>query len=79
MDHDTSYVKIYNQVYLGASDNVRSKDSYELLTKDLGIRVKNYYGGYRIFKSNVNRDNLELRHQDMTYFGVWTQYTENSG
>ena len=30
VDHASGYIKIYNQVSLGASDNIRSKELYEL-------------------------------------------------
>ena len=70
VDHATSFIKIYNQVSLGATDIVRSKELYEQNAMELGVKVKKYHGDNGIFKSRAYKDNLELRHQEMSYSGV---------
>ena len=43
VNHVTRYTKTYNQVSLGTSDTVRSKELFGINTSDLGIKVKTYY------------------------------------
>ena len=70
VDHASGYIKIYNQVSLGASDTIRSKELYELQAWKLGIQVKTYHGDNGIFKAQAYKDNLENRHQEMSYSGL---------
>jgi hypothetical protein len=44
VDHVTGYIKVYNQVSLGGSDTVRSKELFELHASEMGIKIHNYYG-----------------------------------
>ena len=59
VDHATRYVKIYNQVSLGTTDTVRSKELYELHIWELGIKVKKYHGDNDVFKAKAYREDLE--------------------
>ena len=40
VDHASSTIIIYDQVSLGASDTIRSKDLYEVWTAENGVSVK---------------------------------------
>jgi len=70
VDHATGHIKIYNQVTLGASDTIRSKELYELQAWEMGVKVKKYHGDNGIFKAKAFKDDLEKRRQEMSYSGV---------
>ena len=70
VDHATGYIKTYNQVSLGASDTVRSKELFELHAWDMGIKIKKYHGDNGVFQAKAYKDDLNKRHQEMSYSGV---------
>ena len=70
VDHASSTIIIYNQVSLGTSDNVRSKELYELWAAENEVSVKYYRGDNFVYKSKVFMDDLKLSHQNMSYSGV---------
>ena len=70
MDHATGYIKVYNQVSLGGSDTVRSKELFELHASEMGIKIQKYHGDNGVYKSKAYKDDLDKRHQEMSYSGV---------
>ena len=70
VDHASSTIIIYNQVSLGASDTVRSKEIYELWAAKHGVSMKCYRGGNRVYKTKMFKEDLALKHQKMSYSGV---------
>ena len=70
VDHGSGVIKIHHQVSLGASDTVRSKELHELWAAEHGVSVKNYRGDNGVYKSKLFKEDLEQRHQKMSYSGV---------
>ena len=70
VDHATGYIKVYNQVSLGGSDTVRSKELFELHAWEMGIKIQKYHGDNGVYKSKAYKDDLDKRHQEMSYSGV---------
>ena len=70
VDHATGHIKIYNQVTLGASDTILSKEIYELQAWEMGVKVKKYHGDNDIFKPKAFKDDLDKMHQEISYSGV---------
>ena len=66
VDHSSSTIIIYNQVSLGASDNVRSKELYELWAAEHGVSGKFYRGDNGVYKTKMFKEDLALRHQKMS-------------
>ena len=62
VDHATGYIKTYNQVSLGGSDTVRSKELFELRAWEMGVKIKKYHGDNEMFKAKTYKDDLEKRH-----------------
>ena len=67
IDHVSGHVSVLNQLSLGAADTVRSKEIYEEQEADMGISIKQYYGDNGVYTSKVFTENLEKRHQTMSY------------
>ena len=70
VDHATGYIKVYNQVSLGGSDTVRSKELFELHAYEMGIKILKYHGDNGVYKSKAYKEDLDKRHQEMSYSGV---------
>ena len=70
VDHASSYVKIFNQLSLGDADKVRSKETYEHESVELGISIKQYHGDNGVYKSQLLMDDLDKRHQTVSMSGV---------
>lgn len=62
LGHATGHINIYNQVTLGASDTIRSKELYELQACERGGKVKKYHGDNGVFKAKALKDDMEKRH-----------------
>ena len=78
IDRATGYMKIYNQVSLGASDTVRRKDLYEQHAGDMGVKLKKYHRDNGVFKTKAFKKSLEERHQDMKYSRIGA-HRQNGG
>ena len=70
VDHAIGYIKIYNQVSLGASDTVRSKELFELHAWEVVIKVKKYHEDNGVFKAKAYKEDFKKRHQEMSFSGV---------
>ena len=70
MNHVTRYTKTCNQVSLGISGTVRSKELFGINTSDQGIKVKTYHEDNGSFKVEAYNDDLEKRQQGISYAGV---------
>ena len=70
VDHASGVIKIHHQVSLGESDTVRSKELHELWAAEHGVSVKSYRGDNGVYKSQLFKEDLEQRHQKMSYSGV---------
>ena len=70
--HASGVIKVHNQVFLGVSDAMRSKELHELWDGEHGISIKNYRrdNGVREFKRF--KEDLEPRHKKISYSGVGT-------
>ena len=69
-DHDSSKIDVFHQVFLGASDTIRSKELYEQETEDMGVKISPYRRDNGVYKSKEFKDDLVRRGQKMTYSGV---------
>ena len=76
MDHTAVYVSMYNQVSLGASDTVRSKETYDNQPTGMGIRIHKYHGDNGVYKSKLFSDDLEKKHYTMSFSSV-SAYGQN--
>ena len=56
-------MKAYNQVSLGASDTIRSKELYELDAEKMGIAVKRYHRYNWVYKSKEFQEDLVKQKQ----------------
>ena len=70
VDHIMGYIKICNQLPLGVSDTVRSKELYELHAWEMGIKIKKNHGDNRLFKAKAYKEDLEKRHQEISFSEV---------
>ena len=61
VDHASSAILIHNQVLLGVSYTVRSKELYNLWVAEHGVSVKNYRGDNGVYTTNVFKEDLALR------------------
>ena len=49
VDHACGLIIIYNQMSLGTSDTICSKELYELKVQEFGIMVKSYRGDNGVY------------------------------
>ena len=70
VEHASSTIIIYNQVSLGASYTVRSKELYVLWAAEHRLSAKSYRGDNGVYKLEVFKKNLALRQQNISYSGV---------
>ena len=77
VNHASGFVKIYNQVSLGAADTVRSKERYEHQTAEVGLKIKEYLGDNMLYKCILFTEAVEKRHQSISFSGVG-DYGKNS-
>ena len=70
MDHATGRIDIYNQVSLGASDTIMSKELYEAKALGFGITDRCYRGDNGVYRSKSFMDNLYKRKQHMSVYGA---------
>ena len=70
VDHASSMISIYNQVSLGASDTIRSKNSYEAKLAESNVTVKSYRADNGVYTSDMFTSSLEIRHQKLSLSGV---------
>jgi len=61
VDHASGLIIIYNQVSLGTSDNIRSKEQYEMKACEFGITVKIYRGDNSVYKTKYFVEVLKTR------------------
>ena len=65
-DYVSEYVRVFNQVSLGAADTIIGKESYKYQATEVGVTVKQYHGDNGVCKSKCSTVNLDKRHQTMT-------------
>jgi hypothetical protein len=70
VDHASSMISIYNQVSLGASDTIRSKNSHEAKLAESNVTIKSYRADNGVYTSNMFTSSLEIRHQKLSLSGV---------
>jgi hypothetical protein len=70
VDHASGLIRVYNQVSLGASDTLTSKHAFELEGEAAGHTIRHYHGDNGVYKCKEFKDDLNTRHQVMTYSGV---------
>jgi len=74
VDHASGLIIIYNQVSLGTSDNIRSKERYEMKAHEFRITVESYRGDYSVYKTEGFVEDLKTRHQTMSLSGLGAHY-----
>ena len=52
-DHASSKINVYQQVSLGASDTIRSKELYEQKAEEVGVKVLTYRGYNGVYTSKA--------------------------
>jgi len=70
VDHGSGFIRNYNQVGLGATDTIHSKELFELEADGMGVAVHSYHADNGIYKSKEFQQDLDKRHQILTLSGV---------
>ena len=70
VDHVSYLIKVCNQVSLGSSDPVRSKDIFEYEAQEHGITIKSYRVDNFIFTTNTFTKVMMNRHQKISLSDV---------
>ena len=70
VDHASSVIIIYNQISLGSTNTIRSKDIYELQASELGIRLSTSRGDDIIYKLAPFQDELKKIYQNISIPGI---------
>ena len=70
VDHGSGFIRNYNQVGLGATDTIHSKELFELEADGMGVAVRSYHADNGIYKSKEFQKDLDKRHQILTLSGV---------
>ena len=58
-DHASGFVRIYNQVSLGAVDTVHSKYWYEHQAAEVGVQIKGYREDNGVYKSALCTETVD--------------------
>ena len=66
VEHASGMIDIYNQVSLGTSDTLRSKEIYENKAKEFGITIKGYRGDNGVYKSKSFLDQVSNADQQLS-------------
>ena len=70
MDNSSSRISIYNQVSLGSTYTIISKNIYELEASKVGVKVATHRGDNGLYKSTSFQNELKRRHQKINFSGV---------
>ena len=76
LDHGSSKIDVCQQVSLGASDNIRSKDIYKQKYEEVGVKIKKYRSDNGFYKSAAFKYNTAARGQLFNFLRVGT-YGQN--
>ena len=74
IDHVSYVIKVYNQVFVGASDTIRSKELYDQHDLEMRIKIKSYRGDNGLYNSNTLQQDLLKRYQKISISGVDSHY-----
>ena len=66
IDHASGFVRVCDQVSLGAADTIRSKTLFEHHASEMGVTIKHYHGDNGAYKSKMFTEYLDKRYQTMT-------------
>ena len=76
IDHGSSKIDVFQQVSLGASDNIRRKDIYKQKYEEVGVKIKKYRSDNGFYKSTAFKYNTAARGQLFNFSRVGT-YGQN--
>ena len=70
VDNSSSRISIYNQVSLGSTYTIISKNIYELEASKVGVKVATHRGDNGLYKSTSFQNELKRRHHKINFSGV---------
>ena len=70
VDHASGLIIMYNQMPLGTSDTISSKELYEMKAHEFWITVNSYRGENGVYKTQDFVEDLKIPHQTMIFSGV---------